>query len=86
MTADLPMLAGVIIGFMVLVYLFVLGQIFALEYLYPIAFFFIAVGMAMFCSAVGVVAGTATAILLDPAFFEKYTKGGDSAEANHKER
>ena len=36
---DFPMLAGITIGFLLLVYLFMLGQVFGLAESYPLAFF-----------------------------------------------
>lgn len=75
LVADLPLLVGLLIGFMTIVYFFLLPQFYTLESDYQLTFFFVTIGMSMFCGLIGLIAGMAAKILLAPGFWERYTSG-----------
>jgi membrane associated rhomboid family serine protease len=69
---EMPTVAGISIGFLLAVYLFLLPSIYTMAGLYPLAFAFAALGVAFFCSFIGAIVGITLNVILEPDFFKKY--------------
>lgn len=72
---SLPLISGLSVGFLLVVDLMLLPSVYTMAGLYPLAFFFAIIGIALFGSFVGAIVGITLNVMLEPGFLDNYLRG-----------